>query len=164
MLSRLTIALAAALVSLSTGAEAVLTNCAVCPPTLLYQGFTRTLTVPTAATCSYREADGHVTSTNTRYSYKTRGPLHTNEGEIPARFSRHVDVDTLIRQGHTGYIPVESFNTQFGYCVLEHFKAPLSPAPSFLGMCGIKRELEVIDKKYGVREKKVKEERKDVGV
>ncbi|KAJ6545193.1 hypothetical protein B0H19DRAFT_1167118 [Mycena capillaripes] len=84
MLARLTIALAAALVSLSTGAAAVLTNCAVCPPTLFYQGLTRTLTVPTAggenvvdcryvspedpnfaATCSYREADGHLTSTNT---------------------------------------------------------------------------------------------------
>ncbi|KAJ7264572.1 hypothetical protein C8J57DRAFT_1718486 [Mycena rebaudengoi] len=84
MLSRLTIALAVALVSLSTGAEAVLTNCAVCPPSLFYQGLTRTLILPSpggenvvdcrymstqdpnfVATCSYREADGHLTSTNT---------------------------------------------------------------------------------------------------
>ncbi|KAJ7107549.1 hypothetical protein C8R44DRAFT_885535 [Mycena epipterygia] len=81
MLARLTIALAAALVSLSTGAGAVLTNCAVCTPTLFYKGLTRALTVQSAGenvvdchyaspdgispTCSYRETDGHLTSTNT---------------------------------------------------------------------------------------------------
>ncbi|KAJ7132601.1 hypothetical protein C8R44DRAFT_871529 [Mycena epipterygia] len=83
MLAHLTIALAAALVSLSTGAGAVLTNCAVCPPSLFYQGLTRTLVTPVggenvvdcryvssqdpnfAATCEYREQDGHLTSTNT---------------------------------------------------------------------------------------------------
>jgi hypothetical protein len=48
MLTRLTIALAVALVSLSTGAEAVLTNCAVCPSTLFYQGLTRALTTQSA--------------------------------------------------------------------------------------------------------------------
>ncbi|KAJ7231822.1 hypothetical protein C8J57DRAFT_1250951 [Mycena rebaudengoi] len=157
MLSRLKIALAAALVTHADGAD----GC-----DMLLPGSRRPRNehqhsgrrVPELC-FSHSEIILHI-----RYSHKTRGPLHTNEGEIPARFSRRVDVDTLIRQGHTGYIPVESFNTQFGYCVLEHFKAPLSPAPSWLGICGIKRELEVMDKKYGVREKKVKEERKDVGV
>ncbi|KAJ6572874.1 hypothetical protein DFH09DRAFT_402493 [Mycena vulgaris] len=43
MLASFTVALAVTLVSFSTGTGAVLTNCAVCPPTLFYQGITWTL-------------------------------------------------------------------------------------------------------------------------
>ncbi|KAJ7224897.1 hypothetical protein C8J57DRAFT_1253140 [Mycena rebaudengoi] len=88
MLSRLTIALAAALVSLSTGAEVVLTNCAVCPPTLFYQGLTCTLTVPMAATCSYREADGHLMSIQ-----------HSRRRVSEPRFS-HSEIILHVRYSH----------------------------------------------------------------
>ncbi|KAJ6568993.1 hypothetical protein B0H19DRAFT_1256678 [Mycena capillaripes] len=74
MLTRLSIALAVALVSLSIGAEAVITNCAVCAPTLFYKGLTRAPVTQVAGenvvdchysspddlsfspTCSYRES------------------------------------------------------------------------------------------------------------
>ncbi|KAJ7983190.1 hypothetical protein DFH06DRAFT_1172621 [Mycena polygramma] len=83
MLARLTVALAVALVTLSTGVEATLVNCAACSSTFFYKGLTRALTTVSAGenvldchyaspddatfspTCSYREADGHLTSTNT---------------------------------------------------------------------------------------------------
>ncbi|KAJ7465724.1 hypothetical protein FB451DRAFT_1561437 [Mycena latifolia] len=83
MLVSFTTALAVALVSLSTGTGAVLTNCAVCSPTLFYQGITWTLLVSPGGenavdchyfsplepnsqpTCSYREIDGHLSATNT---------------------------------------------------------------------------------------------------
>ncbi|KAJ7761791.1 hypothetical protein B0H16DRAFT_1455989 [Mycena metata] len=83
MLASFAVAVAVALVSFSTGTGAVLTNCAVCPPSLFYQGITWTLLASPGGenvvdchysspldpnsrpTCSYREADGHLQSTNT---------------------------------------------------------------------------------------------------